>query len=71
MDDVLTRAEAYLAAGAADIMIHSRKDTPDKIFEFCKRCNALENRRPLVAVPSTYNHMTEKALAEHGVNMVI
>ena len=26
---------------------------------------------PLIAVPSTYNRVTEKELAEHGVNVVI
>ena len=71
MDDAVSRARAYLGAGADGIMIHSRKQTPDEIFEFCKLYNQIENRRPLVAVPSTYNHVTEDELADHGVNIVI
>lgn len=71
MDDAMARAEAYLAAGADGIMIHSRKKDPAEIFEFCKRYNALPNRRWLVAVPSSYRQTTEDELAAHGVNVVI
>lgn len=71
MDDALARARAYLAAGADGIMIHSRARKPDEIFEFCRHYNLLENRKPLVAVPSSYNTVTEEELAEHGVNIVI
>jgi len=31
----------------------------------------IENRRPLVAVPSSYNSVTEHELAERGVSIVI
>ncbi|MBT5823630.1 phosphoenolpyruvate mutase [Candidatus Peregrinibacteria bacterium] len=71
VDDAFTRAKAYLEAGADGIMIHSRKKTPDEIFEFCKLYNKLENRKPLVAVPSSYNKVTEEGLQENGVNIVI
>lgn len=71
MEDALSRAKAYINAGADGIMIHSRQQTPDEIFEFCRLYNRLENRRPLVAVPSSYNHVTEDELADHGVNIVI
>jgi phosphoenolpyruvate phosphomutase / 2-hydroxyethylphosphonate cytidylyltransferase len=71
MDDAMTRAEAYINAGADGIMIHSRQKKPDEIFEFCRRYNQLENRRPLVAVPSSYHNVTEDELAQNGVNIVI
>lgn len=71
MDDAFTRAKAYLEAGADGIMIHSREKTPDEIFEFCDRYKDLENRKPLVVVPSSYNQVTEKELIERGVNVVI
>jgi phosphoenolpyruvate phosphomutase len=71
IEDALTRAKAYLAAGADGIMIHSRKKNPAEIFEFCRRYNELPNRKCLVAVPSSYNSVTEDELAEHGVNIVI
>ena len=71
VDEALERAEAYLAAGADGIMIHSRQKKPDEIFAFCDRYNLLENRRTLVVVPSTYNQITEEELQKHGVNVVI
>ncbi len=71
VDDAFTRARAYLEAGADGIMIHSRQKDPAEIFEFCKLYNSLEQRKPLVAVPSSYNTVTEEELQEHGVNVVI
>ncbi len=71
MDDAIARAKAYIEAGADGIMIHSRQKNPDEIFEFCRLYNQLENRRPLVAVPTSYNHVTENELADNGVNIVI
>lgn len=67
----MERAEAFIEAGADGIMIHSREKTPDEVFEFCARYNKLENRKPLIAVPSSYNQVTEDQLAANGVNVVI
>jgi phosphoenolpyruvate mutase len=71
VEDAFIRAKAYLDAGADGIMIHSRNKSPDEVFEFCKKYNQLENRKTLVAVPSSYNSVTEAQLMEHGVNVVI
>ncbi|MGG3799026.1 phosphoenolpyruvate mutase [Metabacillus fastidiosus] len=71
IEDALNRAKAYIDAGADGIMIHSREKTPDEIFEFCRHYNKLENRKPLVAVPSSYNKVTEDELIENGINVVI
>lgn len=71
VDHAIERAKAFLDAGADGIMIHSRQKTPDEIFEFCTKYNALQNRRTLVAVPSSYNQVTETELQKHGVNVVI
>lgn len=71
VDDAIARAQAYLDAGADGIMIHSRQKTPDEIFEFCDRYNRLDNRKALVAVPSSYNQVYEHELQEKGVNVVI
>ncbi|MBR6412800.1 MAG: phosphoenolpyruvate mutase [Alphaproteobacteria bacterium] len=70
-EDALTRARAYLDAGADGIMIHSRQKTFDEIKSFCSEYNKILNRRPLVVVPSTYAQVTEEELAENGINMVI
>lgn len=71
VDDAFTRAKAYLDAGADGIMIHSRQKDPAEIFEFCRLYNTFDDRKPLVAVPSSYNTVTEEELQEHGVNIVI
>lgn len=71
VDDAMERAQAYLDAGADGIMIHSRSKSPDEIFEFCDRYAQLPNRKTLVAVPSSYNAVTEDELSARGVNVVI
>jgi phosphoenolpyruvate phosphomutase len=71
IDDAMNRAEAYINAGADSIMIHSRQKDGKEIIEFCNRYNKLNNRVPLVAVPSSYNHITESELVKLGVNIVI
>lgn len=71
IEDAISRAKAFINAGADGIMIHSREKKPDEIFEFCKLYNELEERRPLVAVPSSYSQTFESELEMHGVNVVI
>lgn len=71
VDDAIERAKAYLDAGADGIMIHSRQKSPAEIFEFCRLYDEIPNRKPLVAVPSSYNAVTEEELINHGVNIVI
>jgi phosphoenolpyruvate phosphomutase len=71
IDDAIERARAYLDAGADGIMIHSRQKSPEEIITFCDRYVKLPNRKTLVAVPSSYNTVTEDELAARGVNVVI
>jgi phosphoenolpyruvate mutase len=71
VEDAFLRAQAYLDAGADGIMIHSRRESPDEVFEFCDRYATLPNRKTLVAVPSSYNKVTEEELTKRGVNIVI
>ena len=71
MDDALTRAQAYIDAGADGIMIHSKEPTADEVLTFCKEYEKFSNRVPLVAVPTTYCRTTEDELAEAGVRIVI
>ncbi len=71
MDDALTRARAYIEAGADGIMIHSKERTADEILTFCKEYATFRNRVPLVVVPSTYSNTSEDQLAEAGVRIVI
>ncbi|MCX6794951.1 MAG: phosphoenolpyruvate mutase [Candidatus Falkowbacteria bacterium] len=71
MADALKRAEAYIAAGADGIMIHSREKDPTEVLEFCREYKKFKKIVPLVAVPSSYNQIYEKELMEAGVNIVI
>lgn len=71
MDDAINRAKAYIEAGSDGIMIHSKEKDGTEIVEFCRLYNQLENRVPLVVVPTSYNFMTEGELSELGVNVII
>lgn len=71
MEDALTRASAYVKAGADGIMIHSRKKDPEEIFEFCDRFRREDKLTPLVVVPTTYCDTYEAELIRHGINIVI
>ncbi len=71
MEDALKRAAAYTEAGADGIMIHSRKKEPDEILEFCRLFREKDERTPIVVVPTSFNSITEEALAAAGVNIVI
>ena len=69
--DALARAEAYAAAGADGIMIHSREKDPKEILDFCDAFRAKNQDLPIVVVPTSFNTITEQELAAHGVNIVI
>jgi len=71
MEDAVTRAKAYLKAGADGIMIHSRKKDPAEIFEFCDKYRTFSDSKPLVVVPSSYNAVREDELEKAGANIVI
>ena len=71
MDDALTRAFAFVKAGADGIMIHSRKKDPAEIFEFVEKFRAEDRKTPLVVVPTSFNTVTEEEFRARGVNIVI
>jgi phosphoenolpyruvate phosphomutase / 2-hydroxyethylphosphonate cytidylyltransferase len=71
MEDALARARAYVVAGADGLMIHSKKSTPDEVFEFCRRVQEFASGIPLVVVPTTYSSVTEAELIGAGVSVVI
>ena len=71
MEDALKRAFAYVGAGADGIMIHSRKKSPDEIFEFCRSFRKVHKNIPIVVVPATFNMVTEDQFKEAGINIVI
>lgn len=71
MEDALTRAFAYVEAGADGIMIHSRRKDPGEIFEFVARFREKDPATPLVVVPTSFHSVTEEEFRERGVNVVI
>ncbi len=71
VDDAIKRAKAYIEAGADGIMIHSKEKDGREIFEFCELYGKFERKVPLIAVPSSYNHVYESELIKAGVNVVI
>ena len=71
MEDALTRAKAYVAAGADAIMIHSRKKDPAEILEFIRTFRRDDPSTPLVVVPTSFNSVKEEEWKQEGVNIVI
>lgn len=71
MEDALTRAFAFVSAGADAIMIHSRKKDPTEIFEFVEKFRAKDALTPIVVVPTSFNTVTEQEFKNCGVNIVI
>lgn len=71
IEDALTRAKAYVKAGADAIMIHSRKSSPDEIFEFAERFRADDIQTPLVVVPTAFSQVTEQEFKSRKINVVI
>jgi len=68
MDEAIRRAQAYEDAGADAILIHSKKSTPDQIFEFSEQWNG---EIPLVVVPTAYPSVKLNELISHKIKMVI
>lgn len=66
--EALQRAHAYEGAGANAILIHSKKNTPDEVFEFSKKW---DGNVPLVVVPTSYPSVGIDELIEHKIKMVI
>jgi phosphoenolpyruvate phosphomutase len=71
LDDALRRAEAYVAAGADGIMIHSANNTPEQVFSFAEQYKKSISGKPLVVVPSSFSGVSERELEQRGFNIVI
>ena len=69
--DALIRAKAYIDAGADAIMIHSKEKEPNELLRFCNEYQKFENKIPLIAVPTSYSHISETQLKSMGINVVI
>ncbi|WP_376087488.1 phosphoenolpyruvate mutase [Roseomonas sp. CCTCC AB2023176] len=68
MEEALRRAEAYHAAGADAILIHSKKAVANEILEFTARWGG---RSPVVIVPTMYYATPTEAFRRAGVSTII
>jgi phosphoenolpyruvate phosphomutase len=68
LDEALKRAEAYRAAGADAILIHSKQPTAAEILAFSERW---ERRSPLIVVPTSYYGTPTDLFREAGISAVI
>lgn len=71
MDDALSRAFAYIEAGADGIMIHSRHKDANEIIEFLKLFRSKDKDTPIVVVPTSFYSIKANELAQYGVNIVV
>ena len=71
MEDALTRAHAYVDAGADAIMIHSKEKDPSEIKEFIKKFRETNVLTPIVLVPTTFNTVYEDEWKAMGANIII
>jgi phosphoenolpyruvate phosphomutase len=68
LDEAMKRAEAYHAAGADAILIHSKQSQPDEIMQFAKEW---ANRGPLVIVPTKYYATPTEVFEQANISLVI
>ena len=68
MDEALRRAEAYHAAGADAVLIHSKRANAGEILDFMARWG---QRCPVVIVPTMYYATPTEAFRRAGVSAVI
>ena len=71
MEDALSRAKAYIEAGADAIMIHSRHKDPAEIIEFMNKFRLMDDTTPVVVVPTSFNSVTVEEFIDMGVNVVV
>ncbi len=68
LDEALKRAEAYHAAGADAILIHSKHSQPDQVLGFAAEW---ANRSPLVIVPTKYYATPTEVFEEANIGLVV
>jgi phosphoenolpyruvate phosphomutase len=68
METALRRADVYGTAGADALVIHSKRSSPDEVYEFLAR---YDGGLPVIVIPTTYPDVTTAELAENGASAVI
>lgn len=68
LDEALKRAEAYHKAGADALLVHSKKNTAQDIFDFME---VWKDTCPVVIVPTMYYSTPTEEFQKCGVSLVI
>ena len=68
MKEAIKRANAYEKAGADAILIHSKRDSPEEVFEFSESWGGT---LPLVVVPTSFPTVKLDELISHNIKMII
>lgn len=68
LDEALRRAEAYHAAGADAILVHSKRSTATEVLDFMRHWG---DTCPVVIVPTTYHATPTEVFELAGVSIVV
>jgi len=68
MKEAIKRASAYERAGADAILIHSKRDSSEEVFEFSESWGGT---LPLVVVPTSFPTVKLDELISHKIKMII
>mgnify|MGYP000701695315 FL=1 len=68
MKEAIKRANAYEKAGADAILIHSKRDSSEEVFEFSESWGGT---LPLVVVPTSFPTVKLDELISHKIKMII
>ena len=68
MKEAIKRANAYEKAGADAILIHSKRDSPEEVFEFSESWGGT---LPLIVVPTSFPTVKLDELISHKIKMII
>jgi phosphoenolpyruvate phosphomutase len=69
LDEALSRAEAYVSAGADAVLIHSKDTSGEQALQIASAWTALA--APLVSVPTAFPHLDAERLGAAGYSLAI
>ena len=70
IEDALLRGRSYADSGANGVLIHSKDDSEELVFQFVEDFKK-DFDVPVIVVPTTYNHITLDEFKKLGVDIVI
>ena len=70
IEDALLRGRSYADSGANGVLIHSKDNSEELVFQFVENFKK-DFDVPVIVVPTTYNHITLDEFKKLGVDIVI